>query len=396
MAGGLGSTMKRTKSSAGRGGRPRIGIDLHTLEGLHQGSRTHCLELFSRIAKRLPEMDFFFFVDTGRWDAGDAALFCGPNAQVVSMPHRNSVFRLLFQLPSLVKEHGIDLLHTQYICPLRLSASTAVTIHDLLPEDFPQYFGRIFRWRSKVLFPWSARKSAMVFTVSDYSKSRLTSIYKLEDKKLFVLLNGVDRSRFYPGNEGAEALRDLGLVPGQYLLMVGRLEPRKNHQGLLRAYAALAAPRPRLVIVGQRDFGYQAIFKLCGELGLENEVMFLEGVENELLASLHRHARLFVYPAFAEGFGMPVIEAMASGVPVVTSNTTAIREIGEGVALLVDPASFDSIGAGIARVLREEGLADKMVLLGPRHAEKFSWEESADVLAEAYRGHFSAAMGLVR
>ena len=372
-----------------KGERPRIGVDLHTLEGLYQGSRTHCYELFSRTVTRLPEIDFYFFVDTARWEPSCASAFTAPNARVVNMPHSNPFYRLGIQLPALTKEHRLDLLHTQYICPPLLQAKTAVTIHDILFEDFPQYFETFLRLRSRLLFRLSASTSEMIFTGSQYSKEKLEQTYKVPSAKLTTLWNGASEGRFFPGTEGADEVGKLGVSPGEYLLSVGRLEPRKNRLGLLRALALLPTPRPKLVIAGQRDFGYEKIFQLRDELLLQDDVIFLETASDDLLAALYRNARLFVYPSFAEGFGMPVIEAMASGIPVITSNTTSLPEVAGDAALLVDPHSPEEIRDAMNRVLHDEALAARMREAGIRRAEVFNWDGAADMLADKYRAYFT-------
>lgn len=369
-------------------GRPRVGVDLHVLEGIHQGSRTHCFELFSRVTGLTPEIDYFFFVDTKRWDAANAAVFSRANAQVVHMPHANPFVRLVVELPRLVRRHGIDLLHTQYICPPAVSCANAVTIHDILFEEYGRYFSPFLRLRSKLLFRISARRARMVFTVSEYSRKQLHLRYGIDSDAISTIPNGADLTRFFSGPDGAELVAALGLSPGEYLLTVGRLEPRKNHPGLLRAYAQLPTPRPRLLIVGQRDFGYRHIFDLTRQLQLEQDVQFLETADNALLAALYRHCKAFLYPTFAEGFGLPVVEAMASGAPVITSNSTALPEIAGDAALLVDPSSSTEIRDALQRILDQPALREHLTARGLERAGHFSWEPPARTLAGAYRSFF--------
>ena len=372
--------------------RPRIGIDVHTLEGLHQGSRTHCLELFSRIPAQMPEADFVFFADHTRWDAAAAALFAGPNVRTVHMPHKNPFYRLGLQLPALARREKLNLLHTQYIAPLRLPCASAVTVHDILFEDFPEFFTRFFRFRSRLLVRSSARRAELVFSVSEFSKQDLHRRYGIPVDKIIVLRNAADLNRFHPtaspddaSPADAETLRAWGLAPGQYLLTVGRLEPRKNHKRLLEAFARLPSPRPKLAIVGQRDFGYEGILTLQQTLGLQQDVLFLENVADAALPMLYRHARLFVYPTLAEGFGMPVLEAMASGVPVLTSATTALPEVTGDAALLTDPYSVDALASAMQRLLADPSEAERLRAAGLARARTFSWDQAAAELARSYR-----------
>lgn len=370
-----------------KNGRVRIGVDLHTLEGLHQGSRTHCLELFSRVPRLLPEVRFLFLADLGRWDKRAAARLEAPNVTFGHMPHTNSIQRLMLQLPGLAKQHGLDLLHTQYIAPPMLRCASAVTVHDILFEDFPEFFTGFFRFRSRVLVRHSARTAKIVCSVSEFSKSDLVRRYGIDGNKITVTYNAAD-PRFCPGDAGRDEVAALGLVPGEYVLMVGRLEPRKNHQRLMRAYATLPEPRPKLAIVGQRDFRFEEILRLRDELGLGDSVMFLEKVSDAALPALYRHAKVFVYPTLAEGFGMPVIEAMASGVPVITSNTTALPEVAGDAAALVDPYDVEGIGAALATVLGDDERRSAMKARGLEQARRFDWDSEATKLAQVYRAHF--------
>ncbi len=379
--------------------RRRIGVDLHTLEGLHQGSRTHCLELFSRVPRLLPEVDFVFFADTARCDPAAVGRLAAANVSFVAMPHKSSMQRLLRQLPALAAAHRLDLLHTQYIAPPRLRCPSAVTVHDILFEDFPEFFTRWFRLRSRLLVRHSARRARIVCSVSEFSKSELVRRYSISPEKITITYNAADLERFCPAGQvagqeaghgaGRDEVAALGLAPGAYLLTVGRLEPRKNHVRLLQAYAQLPAPRPRLAIVGQRDFRFDEILRVKEELGLGDDVLFLERVEDAALPALYRHARLFVYPTLAEGFGMPVIEAMASGVPVITANTTALPEVAGDAALLVDPYSIEAIAAALKRVLADPTTAERMRDAGLAQARRFSWDAEAAKLVAAYRGQFA-------
>lgn len=368
--------------------RVRIGVDLHTLEGLHQGSRTHCLELFSRVPRLLPEAEFVFLADLGRWDAAAAARLTAPNVRFEDMPHKNSIQRLSLQLPGLAAKHGLDLLHTQYIAPPTLRCASAVTVHDILFEDFPEFFTGFFRFRSRLLVRHSARRARIVCSVSEFSKQDLVRRYAIPEQKITVTYNAADLGRFCPGDAGRDEVKALGLTPGEYLLTVGRLEPRKNHQRLLQAYAMLRTPRPKLAIVGQRDFRFEEILALRDELGLGEDVLFLEDINDAALPVLYRHARLFVYPTLAEGFGMPVIEAMASGVPVITSNSTALPEVAGHAALLIDPYDVNAIAQAMRVVLADYQRAGRMRVDGLVQARGFNWDTEAAKLAGTYRLHF--------
>ena len=205
--------------------------------------------------------------------------------------------------------------------------------------------------------------------------------------------NGVDHTRFHPGPGGAEVVRAAGLAPGAYLCTVGRLEPRKNHLNLVRAYALLAPPRPPLVVIGQRDFSFDAVFAEVGRLGLQSEVRFLDHVADADLPAWVRHAALFVYPSFAEGFGMPVAEAMASGVAVVTSSSTALPEVAGDAALVADPLRPEAIAEAMQALLQDPARRAQAVQRGLLQAARFNWHDAAVVLVGQFCGYFGLAAG---
>ena len=366
--------------------RPRIGVDFHVFDGKFQGSRSHLIGIFGELTRLCPEFDFFFFLE--KTDAlGELPGFEGPNVKRVFMPHGGPLKRLGWFLPNLRRLHCIDLLHTQYVIPLLPARGNAVTIHDVLFEPFPEFFGRLFVLRSRVMMRWSARATDLLFTVSEYSRDEIALRYGADAGAISVLHNAVDRSVFFPGNAGEDLVRARGLTPGAYLLTVGRIEPRKNHAGLLRAYARLPGTPPPLVIVGQRDFGYGEFEAAMADLPPGREVRVLDDVCDRTLPALYRHAQVFVYPSFAEGFGMPPLEAMASGVPVITTRSTAIPEVVGEAGILVPPCDVEALQIALERLLGNPALRAELATAGLARAECFTWRRSAEVLAQRYRAY---------
>ena len=386
-------------SLAGQTRRPRVGVDFHTFDGLYQGSRSHLLGLYRDAVRRAPEYDFIFFcADPARLREADAA-FGMPNVQCVEMPHRSGLARLGWQLALLQRKHRIDLLHVQYRMPLLPWGACAVTIHDTLFETHPQFFSAEFRRMARFTGRRSVKKAALLMTVSEFSLKEIARLYGVDPLLITITGNGVNLARFHPTSaegsddwNGADLVRALGAVPGEYLITVGRLEPRKNHLNLVRAFAQLAEPRPPLLIVGQRDFEHDEAFAEVEKLGLTREITFLERVADAELPALVRHARVFVYPSYAEGFGMPVLEAMASGVPVVTSSTTALVEVAGGAALTVDPDDPKAIADAIERLLFDASLRRKLSAQGLEVAARHRWDAAAKSLLGAFRRFFAGKM----
>lgn len=374
----------KVDGASGSSRRPRIGVDLHVVDGIYQGSRTHCLELFSRVIEITLECDFVLFLDQPSTLLQFSSSFSQPNVRVVRMPHAPAAWRLVRQLPELARREQLDLLHTQYIAPPLSPCRTVVTVHDILFESHPQYFGKLFVARSRALVRRSTRRSAEVFSVSEYSRHQIAEIYKVSLDRIHTIFNGVNQDRFFPGEQGSDVVREAGLVPGEYFLTVGRLEPRKNHANLIRAWAALPTPRPQLVIAGAKHFGYDEALKLRESLALTTDVLFLERVSDQHLPAYFRHARAFAYCSWAEGFGMPIIEAMASGIPVISSATTALREVCGDAALLVDPADVDAIRDAILAVDSQHDLRDRLVRRGLERVRNYTWIGAAETVRDVY------------
>lgn len=362
----------------------RVGIDMHVVDGIYQGSRSHVLEIFSRIVSICPEIQFFLFLEKTEVLKTWSSAFSLPNVKLVKMPHSNPLKRLSYVLPSMQRKYKLDLLHTQYISPFPSYCKTIITLHDVLFESHPEYFSKLFTLRSKILMRLSAGRSAHVFTVSEYSKKEIIDRYGVTQENISVILNGVDQSKFYAGDDARDPVISRGLIPREYILTVGRLEPRKNHELLIRAYAKLNTKQP-LVLVGQKHFGYQHIDKLIEELGLRKRVLIFEDINDDELPSFYRHANAFVYPTWAEGFGMPIIEAMASGIPVIASNTTSIPEVVGDAGILIDPANLDELVNAMDSILMNREYANQLAKRGLEKYSVYDWNYSASVVRCVYQ-----------
>jgi len=368
--------------------RKLIGIDFHAWDGIYQGSRSHLLGIYRAAIQLAPEFDFIFFLHDTEGLLRDFPEFDRPNVRLVKVKQWPSFLRLSLQLPWLSFQHRLDLLHMQYRVPLWFRGEAACTIHDVLNESHPQFFSWAFNQFSRLAAAYSVRKCKTLLTVSQYSRQELADRHGVALSRIGVTYNGVDPHRFFPATDtlasDTQLLQRLNLTSGQYVLTVGRLEPRKNQANLIRAWGALPQPAPPLVVVGQRHFSFQDIYAAQSEVG--RPVMFLHDVGDHELPVLMRHAKLFAYPAYAEGFGMPIIEALASGVPVVTSNTTAMPEIAGTHAILVDPTQVASIQGGLAAGLALSGAEKETVIAaGLAQAAAFNWDSSAGVLIDRFR-----------
>lgn len=362
----------------------KVGIDMHVVDAIFQGSRTHVLELFSEVIRISPDIHFVLFLENKNLLRDFSPIFSAANIELVHMPHANPIKRLCWQLPMLQQKYRLDILHTQYILPIPSFSAGVVTIHDILFETHPQYFAPLFRLRSKVLMRLSARRASHVFTVSEFSRQTMLSYYHIAPEKISVIHNGVDENRFYAGESGQNIVESRELFSKGYLLSVGRLEPRKNHVALLRAYAKLQTVQLPLVIIGQPDFGFDEVLHVIRDLHLESRVRILSDVNDTELPAFYRHAKLFIYPSWAEGFGMPPLEAMASGVPVISSDSTSIPEVVGDAAILVNPEDVDALAKAIDHFLSDQGFYSEMQQRGLKQAKAFQWSAEAEKVRAVY------------
>jgi len=251
-----------------------------------------------------------------------------------------------------------------------------VTIHDCAYFDQANCFSRSFAAWYQFLVPRLARAARRIIAVSEYSKQRIVELCRVPADKVAVIYNGVGKQfRPHSTDEVAIARTKLGL-PQRYALCVGSLEPRKNLARFLQAWQQV---QPRLdglslVLVGAKSH----VFRDIGLAQPPAGVQLAGYLDDELLPAVYAGAEFFVYPSIYEGFGLPVIEAMASGVPVITSNVTSLPEVGGDAAMFVDPLCVESIAAGIENMAQSEQLRSELSRQGIARAERFDWQRTAD------------------
>lgn len=225
-----------------------------------------------------------------------------------------------------------------------------------------------------------------MIAASESTKKDAVRLCGLDEAKIKVIYHGVS-PRFRPaGPEAVSAVRQRYGLPDRFVLSLGTIEPRKNLTSLLEVWHALSSGGvpPKLVIAGSKGWLYAPFFSKLRELGLEDQVLFTGYVPEEDLPAVYSAAELFVYPSLYEGFGFPVLEAMACGAPVITSNTSSLPEVAGQAALLVDPTSLEELSAAIGRVLENQELRNQLRARGLEQAARFSWERTARETLSVY------------
>lgn len=280
-----------------------------------------------------------------------------------------------------------DLFHATDITLPRLAKPSVITICDLTTLLFPQFHTRMNRWYQRLALPGMLRRADAIIAISQATKDDLIQHLRVDPERIYVTPLGVDHNRFVaqpPGAANAQVRSALGIeVP--YLLAVGTLEPRKNLVTLLHAYATLSPATPPLVLAGGQGWGNPALAALIDTLGIRERVHLTGYVADELLPSLYGAAEIFVYPSFYEGFGLPVLEAMACGAPVITSNTSSLPEVAGDAALLVDPQDHEALAAVLSRLVGDEKERRTLSERGIERAQRFTWQHTAQITLDVYR-----------
>ena len=296
-----------------------------------------------------------------------------------------------------------DLFHaTEHLLPRLKGPRTVLTVHDLIFLLFPEYHLPLNRWFLNRFMPLFIRRADAIIAISQCTKDDLIRHYGVPSEKVTVIYEGVD-SRFHPVTDPdvLGRVRARYGLPEHYILYVGTIEPRKNLTALLEAFVALrkqASNRQpatsnqrleagswKLVIAGKRGWLYEGFFRRLRELGLEGEVILLGFVPDEDLPALYSAAELFVFPSLYEGFGLPVLEAMACGTPVIASNASSLPEVVGEAGILIDPHDVGGLVKAMGRVLMDGGKRREMREKGLQQAARFSWERTAAMTLGVYR-----------
>lgn len=289
-----------------------------------------------------------------------------------------------------IKQQRLDLCHfTNHVAPLRSPCPYVLTIHDMTLWLYPSYHPLRRLAAMRPIIPLAARRAAAVITVSASAQADIVRLLGLPEEKIIVVYEAPDPifRQELPGVTLAKMGQKYRL-PARFLLHVGTLEPRKNLVRLLEAFGALHQHRAiphHLVLVGNKGWHFAEIFTAVQRLGLQGVVHFLDYVPKPDLAALYRLADALVFPSLYEGFGLPVVEAMASGTPVITSNRGALLEVAGDAAVYLDPESSPNMAETICRTVNNRDCLADLRARGLAHAAQFSWEKAAEQTYQIYR-----------
>jgi glycosyltransferase involved in cell wall biosynthesis len=295
-------------------------------------------------------------------------------------------------IPAKLRRLGADLLHSpHYVLPLLCRRRAVVTIHDCIHLLFPEYLpSRMALTYAHRMMGHAIARSALVFTVSEASRRDILRFYPHADAdRLQVVPNAIDAAILeHPGEEEMERVKERYQIRGRFVLYAGNIKPHKNLERLIAAFGQLKQ-RPghedlKLLIIGDEINKYGSLRRRVESAGVRHDVRFFGFVPESTLAALYRLASVFAFPSLYEGFGLPPLEAMASGTPVVTSRISSLPEVVGDAAVLVDPYSEDDIADGIERVLGDDALRAALIEKGHARVSQFSWERSVRAIHGGY------------
>jgi len=376
----------------------KIGINAQLMAGARAGIGNYIYNLVNALGRVDSINQYLLFVKG--MEAGSAR---AKNQEVIiaSPVSSASWARILweqFVLPFELKTSDVDIMHfPDYALPVFFDTKPwIITVHDLAFKLFPETFSRGKLATKLALIGPSLSKAAKIIAVSENTKKDLMDIYNVSSSRIEVIYNGVNLEIYKP-LDTETVKEELGakfnLKPG-YILYVGTLEPRKNIVNVVKAFKELKdhyhIPQ-QLVIGGSKGWLYQEIFRSVNEYGLAGEVVFTGYVPEGDLPLLYNGAGVFVYPSLYEGFGLPPLEAMACGTPVVTSNVSSLPEVVGDAGLLVEPRDSLALADAIHRVLNNPELAAELSAKGVGRARLFTWEEAARKTLTVYEEVYAKA-----
>lgn len=300
---------------------------------------------------------------------------------------RKLIFRFFFEqilLPRECKKLGIDLVYSfHYTIPYFTRLKRVVTIPDMTFYLFPELHQTLKRFYFKTLIPLSLKRCIRAVTISASTRTDLLERFpRMNPGKIEVIHLGVNINP--PPTRANHHLEQYGLHEKRYFLFIGTLEPRKNLPGIIEAFNHVITANNdykknyKLVIVGKKGWFYREIFASVKRYHLEESVIFTGYVSGEAKQSLLAHAFLFVYPSFYEGFGLPILEAMAYGVPVITGDVSSLPEISGAAALLINPRRWPEIAGAMLKLLSDQKLRKELSQKSVIQAQRFSWELTAE------------------
>jgi glycosyltransferase involved in cell wall biosynthesis len=367
----------------------RIAIDAHSVGTGLGGNESYATNLIEALAEIDADNRYTLYVT--RREAVERFSNRWPNFVVrATLPHTPFV-RIPLTLSAELRRNPVDVLHVQFTAPPFAPCPVVVSIHDLSFEHLPQTFKRRSRMQLRMTVRRSARKAAQVVALSEYVRSDIITTYGISPEKVNVIPLAAP-SYFGPIDDAAELQRVKQIygIDSDYILTVGSIQPRKNLSRLIAAYSSLHGAQregklPQLVLVGKCAWLYDETLRAIKESEVSNSIVLTGYVPEADLPALYSGALCFVYPSYFEGFGLPPLEAMKCGAPVIVSNKTSLTEVVGQAGILVNPFDVNEIASALEKVISNSNLRSELRVKGFERARLFDWRETARQTLAVYK-----------
>ncbi|HYE89165.1 MAG TPA: glycosyltransferase family 1 protein [Vicinamibacterales bacterium] len=363
----------------------RIAIDARKLRDF--GIGTYIRNILMELSRLDRDTEYVVLCRPDDVDSGDVL---GRNFRMV--PEAAPAYSIAeqFRIPLALAREGVQLVHApHYVLPPLLRCRSVVTIHDCIHLMFPEYLPNRLAHVYARGSMWSAsRKADRILTVSEASKRDILRFFNVAPDRVEVIYNAIDERFLAPADaERMDLVRQRYQLDHPFVLYVGNIKPHKNIERLIDAFGRARSEVDndlKLIIIGDEISKYPALRQSVHKHKLDKHVRFLGFQPMETLAAFYRLARVFVFPSLYEGFGLPPLEAMACGAPVVTSNVSSLPEVAGGAALLVDPYDEDAIANAMIRAITDDYLRAELIEKGRQRAQSFSWTQSVRKIHNIY------------
>ena len=367
----------------------RIAIDAHSVGTGLGGNESYATNLIEALARIDSINQYTLFVTRdeavtkfdNRWS----------NFVVRQTRPHTPLIRIPLTLSAELRKNPVDVLHVQFTAPPFAPCPVVVSIHDLSFEHLPETFKRRSRAQLRLTVRRSARKATHILALSEHARADIVSTYGISpDVVTAIPIAAADRFKPVVDERDLQRVRHTYGIAGDYILSVGSIQPRKNLSRLVAAYARLLrtstnSKLPKLVIVGKRAWLYGETLRAIRESEVGDSVILTGYVPETDLPALYSGALFFVYPSYFEGFGLPPLEAMRCGAPVLAGNRTSLSEVVGDAGLLVDPFDTEAIASGMAGLIENLDLRKELRVKGLKRSELFNWEHTAKRTLEVYK-----------
>jgi glycosyltransferase involved in cell wall biosynthesis len=364
-----------------------IAIDAHSVGAQLAGNETYAVNLIEALAAIDQANQYTLYVT--KPSAVDRFANRWANFQVRrTLPHTPLV-RIPLTLSAELRKNPVDVLHVQYTAPPLAPCAVVATIHDLSFEHLPETFNRRSRAQLRLTVRRTARKAARILTLSEFSRQDIIETYETDPERVVVTPPGAS-AHFAPVSDATELrrIRTIYRIERDYILALGSIQPRKNLVRLIKAYSSLwetgKEALPQLVLAGGRRWLEGDTIRAAENSAAAKDILFTGYVLEADLPVLYSGATCFVYPSYFEGFGLPLIEAMQCGVPVLAGNKTSMPEVVGDAGVLVDPLDESAIAGALARLIERPDYRAELRVKGLERAKTFNWQTTARLTLQAY------------